>query len=169
MTKILCLAVGVMLSILTWAQESELEKKHGFKDLRLESEVDSIEGVKAKREFKEKDEFPATLYELDHPDYKKIGEVKIKEIELKAYKGLLYEIRVQVERDPRIMKGLEMQFGKAEYDMKNETYFWKAPSLILKFRQAGKNSLELLYSSIVIHKMMKDDKQKKVEDISNDF
>ena len=118
---------------------------------------------------REQNEFPAKLYEVDHPDYEKIGEVKVKRIELKSYKDSVYEISVVVDKDPRLMKALESVYGKADYDMKNETYFWKTENLILKFRSSGKNHLELLYTSFVIHRMMKEDKNRKVEDIANDF
>ena len=134
---------------------SELEKRHGFKDIRLESVIDSVKGVKLKKEFKERDEFPARLYSVENTDYTKIGEVKIKKVELKTYKDLIYEISLVVDKDPRVMKALESLFGVAEYDAKNETYFWKTESLVLKFRPDGRNHLELLYTSYVIHKMMK--------------
>lgn len=154
----------------TYAQDlNELEKRHGFKDIRLGMIADSVTGVKFKKEIREKDEFPARLFVVDHPDYSRIGDVKVKSIELKAYQDLIYEISVIVEKDTRLMKALESIYGKAEYDMKNETYFWKTENLILKFRSSGKNHLELLYTSFVIHKMMKDDKNKKVDDIANDF
>lgn len=148
---------------------AELQKRHGFKDIRLESVIDSVRGTKLKREFKERDEFPARLYSVENTDYTKIGDVKIKKVEVKTYKDLIYEISLVVDKDPRVMKALESLFGVAEYDAKNETYFWKTESLILKFRPEGRNHLELLYTSYVIHKMMKEDKKKKVDDIANDF
>jgi len=148
---------------------AELEKRHGFKDIKLESLIDSVKGIKLKKEFKERNEFDARLYSAVHPDYSKIGEVKIKEIEIKAYKDLIYEITVVADKDPRLMKALEALFGKSDYDMKNETYFWKTDTLVLKFRSKGKHHIELVYSSYVIHKMMLEDKNKKVDDIANDF
>ena len=148
---------------------SELEKRHGFKDIRLGMVADSVKGSKLRKEFKEQNLHPAKVYTVDHPDYNRIGEVKVKNIEIKTYSDLVYEISVVVEKDTRLIKALESIYGKADYDMKNETYFWKTDSLILKFRSAGKNSLELQYTSFVIHKMMKDDKEKKVDDIADDF
>lgn len=148
---------------------SELERRHGFKDIQLQSAIDSVKGAKFKKDIKEKNEFDARLYTIDHPDYKKIGEVKVKEIEVKAYNGLIYEITVLADKDPRLMKALESLYGKSEYDLKNETYFWRSESLTLKYRAQGKNNIEMTYSSFVIHKLMKDDKNKKVDDIANDF
>jgi hypothetical protein len=148
---------------------SELERRNGFKGIKLGMVIDSVKGFKLKKEFKERDQFPAKLYEVEHADYETIGEVKVKEIELKTYKDLIYEINVITEKDARLMKALESLYGKSDYDMKNETYFWKTDSLILKFKSEGKNKLQMLYVSYGIHKIMKEDKDKKVDDIANDF
>ena len=90
-------------------------------------------------------------------------------VELKTYKDLIYEINVITDKDERLMKALESLYGKSEYDMKNETYFWKTDSLILKFKSLGKHRLQMLYVSYNVHKMMREDKDKKVNDIANDF
>lgn len=150
----------------------ELEKRHGFKDIRLDAPVDSVKGIKLKKEFKEKlkeDEYPAKLFTVDNPNYAQIGEVKVSKVELKAYKDIVYEIAITADKDPRLMKALESLYGKADYDMKTEMYFWKTNNLILKFKSADKNHLELVYTSFLVHKTMKEDKNKKVDDIANDF
>jgi hypothetical protein len=163
-------ALLLLLASFTYAQNiQELEKRNGFKDIELGSMADSVKGSKVKKEFKEKDLYPAKLYTVEHPDYEKIGEVRVKEIELKSYKDLIYEIKVLTDKDPRLMKALESLFGKAEYDMKNQLYFWKSDRIILKFKATGKNFLELEYSSPVVRNMMKDDKEQKVDDIANDL
>jgi hypothetical protein len=148
---------------------AELEKRNGFKDITLGISVDSIQGTKLKKEFNEKGEFQAKLFDVENPAYEKIGEVPVKSVELKTYKNLIYEIQVVVDKDVRVMKALESLYGKSEYDMKAEIYFWKTPNLILKFGSHGKHHLELTYISFPIHKMMKDDKGKKVDDIAEDF
>jgi hypothetical protein len=156
---------------ISFAQEelSELEKRNGFKDIKLGMPVDSVKGLKFKKDFKEKEEFDAKLYEVEHPSYAKIGEVNVKSIELKAYKNLIYEISVITEKDPRLMKALESIYGKADYDMKKETYFWRGQTLVLQFRSPSKHQLEMLYGSITVRNLMKTDKAKKVEAIADDF
>ncbi|MEO7991898.1 MAG: hypothetical protein ABI663_20250 [Chryseolinea sp.] len=148
---------------------SELDKRNGFKDIKLGISVDSIQGTKLKKEFKERDEFPAKLFDVENPAYERIGEVPVKSVELKAYKNLIYEIHVVVDKDVRVMKALESLYGKSEYDMKGEIYFWKTSNLVLKFGSHGKHHLELTYISYPIHKMMKEDKDKKVDNIAEDF
>jgi hypothetical protein len=148
---------------------AELEKRNGFKDLKLGSLIDSVRGYKLEKEFKERDEFPAKLYTVENPDYENIGEVKVTKVELKTYKDIVYEIHVVTAKDPRLMKALESLYGGADYDMKNKTYFWKTDNIILKFNSESRNKLELTYISPPVHKSMKDDKNKKVDEIANDF
>lgn len=157
-------------AIITIAQEvTELERRNGFKDIKLGMVVDSLKGIKFKKDFKERDEFDAKLFTVENADYEKIGEVDIKKIELKTYKNLIYEIIVIADKDPRLMKALESIYGKSEYDMKQETYFWKGTNITLKFRSHSGSKLEMIYTSYLVHKMMKEDKGKKIEDIADDF
>lgn len=148
---------------------TELEKRNGFKDIKLGSPIDSVKGFKLKKEFKEREIFPAKLYEVEHSDYERIGDVKVDKVEVKTYKELIYEILIVTDKDARLMKALESLYGKADYDMKNETYFWKTNKLILKFKSEGKHRLQMTYISYDIHKKMREDKDKKVDDIANDF
>ena len=160
----------LVISTTCFSQDlTELDKRNGFKDIKLGYPIDSVLGFKLQKEFKEKDEYPAKLYEVEHPNYEKIGDVKINKVELKTYKELIYEIKVVTSKDPRLMKALESLYGKADYDIKNDTYFWKTDNLILKFKSEGKNRLELVYISYALYKTMKEDKNKKVDDIANDF
>lgn len=168
--RIASVAMLLICSITVLAQEvTELEKRYGFKDIKLNSPVDSVKGVKLKKEFKEKDEFDAGLYSVDHPAYKKIGEVDVNKVELKAYKGMIYQITVIAAKDPRLMKALESIYGKADYDMKNETYFWRGKDIVLKFRSHSKSQLEMVYDSPLVYSKMKEDKARKVENIADDF
>jgi hypothetical protein len=165
LTLVICIVTN-----LAFAQDlEELEKRHGFKGIKLEAPIDTVIGYKFKKDFKENDEFDAKLYVVEDPQYTHIGEVKIKSVEVKTYKDLIYEISVIADKDPRLMKALESLFGKSDYDLKNETYFWKTKTLTLKYKSSGKSHIEMLYTSFVVHKMMKDDKNKKVNDIANDF
>jgi hypothetical protein len=149
---------------------AELERRNGFKDLKLGIPLDSVKGeVKLKKELKEQGEFPSKLYTIEHPDFTSIGEIPISRVEFKTYKDIVYQIHVVTDKDPRLMKALESIYGGADYDLKKETYFWKGQTLVLKFKSYSRNQLELIYSSYTILKMMKDDKGKKVVDIADDF
>ncbi len=147
----------------------ELEKRNGFKDLKLGMSIDSVRGSKFKKDFKEKEEFDAKLFSVDDPEYAKIGEVAVNKVEIKTYKDQVYQIHIVTDKDTRIMKALESIYGSAEYDLKRETYFWRGQTLILKFRSHSKTQLEMIYTSLSVLDKMKDDKGKKVQDIADDF
>lgn len=167
-TSIAILSCLFILSY-SFAQETELDKRNGFKDIKLASPIDSVKGAIFKKDFKEKGHHPAKLYAIEHPDYQNIGEVKIERIEVKTYKSLIYEILVITEKDVRLMKGMESVLGKPVYNVRDESYNWAGKNVGLKYKSHSKNQLELLYGSNVVHKLMQEDKAKKIKDISGDF
>jgi hypothetical protein len=67
------------------------------------------------------------------------------------------------------MKAMESVLGRAEYDARNERYSWTGEKLYLTFQSHSKNELQLTYKSYPAMKLMKEDKEKKVDDISKDF
>ncbi len=148
---------------------TELDKRNGFKNIKLGMHIDSVAGSKFKKEIKEKAHVSAKLYEIINPENSSIGEVAVNKIEVKTYKELIYEITVLTAKDPRLMKGLESALGKPVYDVRDETYTWMGKNLVMKFKQAPKNQLEMLYSSTLVRKMMEEDKKKKIEEIADDF
>ena len=146
----------------------ELERRNGFKTIRLAESTDSVSGLFFRKEFKEKDEFPAKLYSVKNDRYNMIGEVKVSNIEIKTYKDLVYEIEVTTEKDLRLMKGMEKAFGKATYNVRTRAYHWRANSLSLTFI-GNKNSITLIYKSYPVIKMMYADRGKKIDEIAEDF
>jgi hypothetical protein len=146
----------------------ELEKRNGFKDIKLGSVVDSVKGAVPGKEFIEKKEFTARMYSVEHPDYKKIGDVGVKEIELKTYKGHIYEIIVTTMKDPKVMQGLEKAYGKATYTVRTESWYWNSENITLTLKGYPKH-ITLIYKSAPIIKMMYADKGKKIEAVAEDF
>ncbi len=169
MKKIITISSLFLISITGIAQDtSELNRRNGFKDIKLGSSVDSIKGATFKKDFKEKDEFEAKLYEVNHSDYKTIGEVEVKNLQLMTYTDLVYKIIVTTSKDSRVMKALEKSYGKATYVVRTTSYNWKAENLSLTFR-AHKNKIELIYRSYPVLRKMAEDKGKKIEEIAEDF
>jgi hypothetical protein len=147
---------------------AELDRRNGFKSIRLGNPIDSVRGATFKKDFKEKDEFPAKLYEVSAPDYAFVGEVRVKEIQVMTYQNLVYRIVVFTEKDPRVMKALEKSFGKSAYVVRTASYTWFGTTLGLTF-QAHKNSFELVYRSYPVIRKMVEDKGKKIDLIAQDF
>lgn len=149
---------------------AELERRNGFKDLKLGTPIDSVNGEKKlKKEFLERNEFAAKLYAISHPNYESIGEIPVEKVEVKTYQDLIYQIIVVTDKDPRLMKALESIYGPASYDMKKKTYFWKGNTLLLTFQSHARNQLVLTFTSYTVMQRMKNDKEKKVENIAEDF
>jgi hypothetical protein len=150
---------------------NELSKRNGFKDIKLGTPVDSVKGAVFKKDFIELKEFDAKLYEVDNPSYKKVGSADVKRVELKVYKGLIYEIIVTTPINPNIMRGLEKLYGKSRFDLRTETYNWKIPDVIsLAYKGIEKDKeITLKYKSYPMIKTMYADKQKKVDEIADDF
>lgn len=148
---------------------AELDRRNGFKDLKLGSRIDSVTGASFKKDIKEKNEFPAKLYEVEREDFKTIGEVKVKLVEAKAYKDLIYEIVVVTSKDTRLMKGMEKSFGKPVYILVTDSYNWKTDKLSLTFKDHSKSELRLTYRYYPVLKQMRIDKGKKIDDIAADF
>jgi hypothetical protein len=152
---------------------TELDRRNGFKDIKLNSRVDSVKGVSFKKDWVEKisdkEEVPAKIYEVQHSDYSSIGPVKVNKIELKAYKNLIYEIIVLAERDPRLMRGMESALGRAEYNIRTESYHWSGKNLNLQFKPFDKEQVQLTYRSFPVIKLMKEDKKKEVQAVADDF
>ena len=150
----------------------ELERRHGFKGIKLNQSIDSVLGASLKKEFsdqwKEEDAFPAKLYSVKHNAYASIGEVKVNNIEIKTYRDLVYEIEVTTDKDNRVMKAMEMAFGKALYNLRSKNYRWRADNLSLTFI-GNKNSITLIYKSYEVIKLIGLDQGKKIERIAEDF
>lgn len=148
---------------------AELARRNGFKSIKLGNPIDSVKGTEFKKDIKEKNEFEAKLYEVNNPEYKNIGEVKVKKIELKAYKNLIYQIDVITHKDTRLMKGLVKSFGEPKYILTTDTYNWITENLSLTFKNHSKNEIKLTYRCYPVLKMMVTDKGKKVDEIAEDF
>jgi len=147
---------------------TELERRNGFKEIKLGSSIDSVKAAIFKKDIIERKEFEAKVYETEHPDYMMIGDVPVKEISLKVYNGLIYEIDVITGKDPKVMRGLEKSYGKATYSIRTESYYWKAESLSLVYKGHHKE-IKLTYRSGPVINMMFEDKGKKIEDVADDF
>ena len=160
----------MLISWATMAQDlAELDRRNGFKNLKLGTPIDSVKGATFKKDIKEKNEFPAKLYQVENEDYKTIGEVKVKKVEVKTYRNYVYEIVVITNKDTRLMKGMEKSFGKPVYILVTDTYNWKTDNLSLTFKDHSKNELRLTYRCYPLLKMMLTDKGKKIDDIAADF
>ncbi|MBL7874919.1 MAG: hypothetical protein JNL53_04605 [Cyclobacteriaceae bacterium] len=147
---------------------AELDKRNGFKEIKLGFPIDSVKNAVFKKDIIERKEFQAKVYETEYPDYMTIGDVPVKKISLKTYKDLIYEIDVTTAKDPKVMRGLEKSYGKATYSIRIESYYWKAETLSLVYKGHRKD-VKLTYRSGPVIRMMYEDKGKQVDAVADDF
>lgn len=166
--RVIFLFTLFLIAIGSYGQQTELDRRNGFKDIKLASPIDSVKGATFKKDFKHNG-LPVKLYVIEHEDYSSIGEVKINQIEASTYKGLIYQLVVVTEKDTRLMKAMESVLGKPTYNVRDESYNWGGENVGLKFRSHSRNQLSLDYTSVVVARMMQEDKKQKVKDIANDF
>ncbi|HMR57567.1 MAG TPA: hypothetical protein PKC10_09620 [Cyclobacteriaceae bacterium] len=159
----------LMIVHVVYSQDiNELERRNGFKEIKLGMLIDSVKGAEFKKDLIERKEFPAKQYETKSADYMTIGDVPVKLISLKTYKGLIYEIDVITGHDPKVMRGLEKSYGKATYSLRTESYYWKAQTLTLVYK-GHRKEVKLPYRSVPVIRMMYVDKGKQIEEVADDF
>jgi hypothetical protein len=164
----LTLLFVILFSFLHAQDIGELDRRNGFKEIKLGTHIDSVKGAEFKKDIIERKEFSASIYETKHPDYMRVGDAIVKKISLKTYKGLIYEIDVTTPKDPNIMRGLEKSYGKATYSIRTESYYWKGSTLSLTYK-GHRKELKLTYKSGPVIRLMYEDKGKKVEEVADDF
>lgn len=159
----------LMIVHVVYSQDiNELERRNGFNEIKLGMLIDSVKGAEFKKDLIERKEFPAKQYETKSADYMTIGDVPVKLISLKTYKGLIYEIDVITGHDPKVMRGLEKSYGKATYSLRTESYYWKAQTLTLVYK-GHRKEVKLTYRSVPVIRMMYVDKGKQIEEVADDF
>ena len=149
----------------------ELDAKNGFKELVLMSDVKQYEHLTFKKGIED------DKYKLDEVDlyngarnhFSDIGGIKIQRVEVKAFQNLIYEIKVTVDKDPKLYKGLSKKYGKGAYSIQNNGYNWAGSKVSLEFASSGKNEVQLTYFSKLMNEVFKQGKEKEVEDIADDF
>jgi hypothetical protein len=168
--RTLLILIALLIPGLGTAQSlEELEKRHGFKDIKLNTDVREYTGLEFKKNISEKDFPEATYYVAKKGEYTSIGDVKVLSVEVKAYKDLIYEINVITEKTPDLYKGLKQIYGEPEFSVRTNVYYWATPNLRLSFISHSKNKLELNYFSYLVRQEVKADKAKKIDEISDDF
>ena len=167
-----CLSVvSVFLFILNIKAQSpeKLDEKNGFQDIILMSDVTSNKKLEYDKDVNHPKAGKVALYTPVKGEYKTIGDIKIKDLEVKAYKNRIFEIRVLTEQDPNLYRGLQKLFGKPVYSIRDNHYTWGGESVSLSYRAYNKRTLELVYYAYQLEDLLKQDKKEKIESIADDF
>ncbi|MDX1627493.1 MAG: hypothetical protein R3345_02270 [Fulvivirga sp.] len=165
----LILLMAVPIGLFAQSVE-ELEKRNGFKDIKLISSPHSYEGLELKKEGVDDETFPNTrIYEAKKGHYERIGKIKIHDLEVYAYKDSIYKIVVVTEKDPKLYQGMKKLFGEPEYAYGSDRYYWMTDKLRLSYGSHGRNKIEMTYFSYLMVEKRKQEKEEVIEDIADDF
>ena len=164
---ILILAIG--LYTVGYSQNRLLDEKNGFQDIKLNSDVSLYAGLGLKKKITIKDVPDTELFMPKSGFYKDVGGIKIHKLEVIAYRGIVYEITITAEKEPKFYKGLEKSYGKGSYSMRDNKYHWKGSKLNMEYHSFGKSKIRLKYHSYEVDTLIKEDKVKEIEGIADDF
>jgi len=154
-------------SFFVQAQNNELDKRNGFKEIKLLSNASDYEGLKFEKN--DSEEFKA-IYSKKSGYFESIGDIEIKDLKVYTYNDLIYRIEIFAEKDPRLFKGLEKAFGEAKYSVVSNDYVWQGENVKLSFASHQKGKMVVMnYSTYLIKNIIKQDKNKTIEDLSADF
>ena len=172
MKKIILFFIPLILfmSVSSYGQNvEELEKRNGFKDIKLASDVNQYEGLEFLKEIDDEKFGKLQIYTRKDEYYTHVGSIKINGLYVTVYNGEVYLIQVIFDKDPKMYGGLKKAFGSPKFSPVTSDYFWQADSLKLIYRSYDKKQLEMIYHSYVIEWKLKDEKKEEIEDIASDF
>ncbi|MBL6447444.1 hypothetical protein JMN32_14090 [Fulvivirga sp. 29W222] len=160
----------LVISSSMFAQDvEELDRRNGFKDIKMASSITTYEGLEYKKDIEDKVFPEAKLYTSKKGYYENIGSLKIFDLEVKVYKDSIFEIKVITEKDPNLYKGLKRAFGEPKFAYRTNKYYWKSERLKLLYSSYSNNKIEMVYRSFLMNNKLKEEKQQVVEEIVDDF
>ena len=139
-----------------------LDEKYGFQDIILMTDVSNNKKLEYDKESDHSKAGKVDLYKPVKGEYETIGDIKIKELVVKAYKNKIFEIMVLTEQDPNLYRGLQKLFGKPAYSIRENHYTWGGEKVSLSFRAYNKKTLELVYYAYQLEDLLKEEKQEKI-------
>lgn len=163
------LVFGFLANASSAQSVEELDKRNGFKDIKLATEVHQYEGLEYKEEIEDELFKQLSVYTKRKGYYESIGSIKIYEVEVLAYKGEVYKIKIITEKNPKLYGGLKKAFGEPTFSPRGDNYYWSTENLGLTFGNNAKTRLQLQYTSYVMKDRLKEDKKEEIEDIADDF
>ena len=145
----------------------ELDKRNGFKDIKLLANVSTYPGLEFSKEIKEKPEH--AIYINKKGNYENIGEVKISKLIIYTYRNLIYEIEVITDKNEKLYRSLEKAYGKIKYSVGSQVSYWEGNNVRLNYRSESAKRIKLSYHAKGINKIIATDKKKAVDSLATEF
>ena len=148
---------------------AELDRRGGFKDIKLLHQVGDYEDLEFKKDIKDNRYPGAKLYTAIKGTYSEIGSLKVHKLEVKAYKGQIYEIVVEAEKSIGLYRGLVTAYGEPKYSHRAKKNYWQTENIKLWYSIKGKEKILLEYYSLAMEDVRKKEKEKNLKDVVDDF
>jgi hypothetical protein len=166
--RILFLLIIMITGTIGYSQSGkELDRRNGFKDIKLLSEITSYPNLGFSKNIKDKPKH--AIYKPTNGQYKKIGDVSISKLNVYTYRELIYKIEVVVDKDEQLFRSLEKAFGKINSSIASKNSFWEGSKVKLGYSVEGSKKVKLTYSSKEINLIIAQDKKKDIDSLSTEF
>ena len=154
--------------ISSYGQNSdELDRRNGFKDIKLLSDVTTYSGLEYWKDDKTKADH--AIYRSKKGSYDKIGEVEVSKITVYTYRDLIYRLEVITDKDEKLFRSLEKAYGKITSSLAASYSYWEGEKIRLNYNTVGSKKIQLTYQSRQIKKIIALDKKKAVDSLSTEF
>lgn len=145
----------------------ELDKRNGFKDIKLLTDVRSYPGLSYSKDLKYKPDH--AVYVAKKGSYESIGEVKIFKLTVYSYRNQIYKIGVVTEKNEKLFRSLERSFGKINTSIATRHAYWSGDKVRLNYDVENAKKIKLTYVSKEIKKIIAQDKKKAVDSLATEF
>ena len=166
--RILFLILIMIVGIDSYGQSTkELDKRNGFKDIKLLTEAKSYPGLEFSKEVKDKPDY--SIYKAKKGSYESIGDVKILKMTVYTYRDLIYKIEVTTGKNEQLFRSLEKAFGQITSSIASKNSGWYGEKVSLVYEVDGAKKVNLIYSSKEIKLIIAKDKKKDIDSLSSEF
>ena len=145
----------------------ELDKRNGFKDIKLLSDVTTYEGLEFSKPLKNNPGH--SIYKAVKGHYETIGDIEILDLVVYAYRNQVYQINVTTRKEEKLFRSLEKTFGKVHTTLVSPNPYWDGEDIKLIYIVDGAKKLTLSYQSKKIKHIIAMDKKKEVDDLTTEF
>ena len=166
--RILITLFFIGLSISSYGQSgAELDKRNGFKDIKLLTDISLYPGLEYWKEDKSKPDH--AIYRSKKGSYEEIGKIEVSGITVYTYRDLIFKIEVIAAKDEKLFRSLEKAYGKINSSLAQSYSYWDGEKVRLNYETLGKKKIKLTYLSKQIKHMIALDKKKAVDSLSTEF
>ncbi|MEN8123427.1 MAG: hypothetical protein ABFS35_24030, partial [Bacteroidota bacterium] len=157
-----------VLGFIGYAQsEKELDKRNGFKDIKLLSDITTYDGLEYTKPLKNNPGH--SIYKAKKGNYESIGDIDIYNLVVYAYKNQVYQINITTKKEEKLFRSLEKAFGKVNTSLITPNPYWDGENVRLIYIVIGSKKITLSYQSKKIRQIIASDKKKAVENLTTEF